>query len=61
MQYVRRWLTEPLPWHYMEILHRWTVFNNLRSAAAVLGFVLILIADALLDQAPSLDLNMTER
>jgi hypothetical protein len=32
-------------------LYRWTVFNNIRSAAAVLGFTLILIADSLLDQA----------
>jgi hypothetical protein len=48
-QYVRRWLTEAPPVNYLGILHRWTVFNNIRSAAAVLGFVLILIADTLLD------------
>jgi hypothetical protein len=45
-QYVRKWLTEPPPVDYLGLLHRWTVFNNIRSAAAVLGFVLILIADA---------------
>jgi hypothetical protein len=50
-QYVRKWLTEPPPADYLGTLHRWTVFNNIRSAAAVLGFILILIADALLDQA----------
>jgi hypothetical protein len=48
-QYVRKWLTEAPPADYLGLLHRWTVFNNIRSAAAVLGFVLILIADALLD------------
>ena len=48
-QYVRKWLTEPPPADYMGVLHRWTVFNNIRSGAAVLGFALILIADALLD------------
>jgi Domain of unknown function (DUF1772) len=48
-QLVRAWLTTPPPTNYMEALHRWTVFNNIRSAAAVLGFVLILIADALMD------------
>jgi hypothetical protein len=48
-QYVRKWLTEPPPVDYLGLLHRWTVFNNIRSVAAVLGFVLILIADALLD------------
>jgi uncharacterized membrane protein len=48
-QYVRKWLTETPPMDYLEILHRWTVFNNIRSVAAVLGFALILIADALLD------------
>ena len=50
-QYVRKWLTEAPPADYAGLLHRWTVFNNIRSAAAVLGFVLILIADLLLDQA----------
>ena len=34
---------------YLEPLHRWTVFNNIRSAAAVFGFLLILIANALTD------------
>jgi hypothetical protein len=48
-QYVRRWLTETPPADYLGVLHRWTVFNNIRSAAAVLGFALILIADSLLD------------
>jgi uncharacterized membrane protein len=48
-QLVRKWLTEPPPVDYMRVLHRWTVFNDIRSAAAVLGFALILIADALLD------------
>lgn len=48
-QFVRKWLTETPPQDYLEILHRWTVFNNIRSAAAVFGFALILIADALLD------------
>jgi hypothetical protein len=46
---VRKWLTEPPPADYLVPLHRWTVFNNIRSLAAVFGFVLILIADALLD------------
>jgi hypothetical protein len=46
---VRKWLTAPPPTNYLETLHRWTVFNNVRSAAAVFGFVLILIADALMD------------
>jgi uncharacterized membrane protein len=46
---VRRWLTEPPPADYLESLHRWTVFNNIRSAAAVVGFLLVLIADALMD------------
>jgi len=49
-QLVRKWLTEPPPANYLESLHRWTVFNNIRSAAAVLGFLLILIADAVMDQ-----------
>jgi hypothetical protein len=49
-QLVRKWLTEPPPANYLESLHRWTVFNNIRSAAAVLGFLLILVADALMDQ-----------
>ena len=48
-QLVRKWLTVPPPADYVETLHRWTVFNNVRSAAAVLGFVLILIADTLMD------------
>ena len=48
-QLVRKWLTEPPPVDYLVPLHRWTVFNNVRSAAAVLGFALILIADTLLD------------
>ena len=48
-QLVRKWLTETPPVDYMGALHRWTVFNDIRSAAAVLGFALILIADALLD------------
>ena len=48
-QLVRKWLTEPPPADYLVPLHRWTVFNNIRSLAAVFGFVLILIADALLD------------
>jgi hypothetical protein len=50
-QLVRKWLTEPPPVGYLGLLHRWTVFNNIRSAGAVLGFALILIADALLDLA----------
>src|SRR5271163_721623 len=48
-QLIRKWLTEPRPANYLEALHRWTVFNNVRSAAAMFGFVLILIADALMD------------
>jgi hypothetical protein len=48
-QLVRKWLTEPPPANYMEALHRWTVFNNIRSSAAVFGFLLILIADVLMD------------
>lgn len=48
-QLVRRWLTEAPPASYMEPLHRWDVFNNIRSAAAVLGFLLILIADVFLE------------
>jgi hypothetical protein len=48
-QLVRKWLTEPPPADYLETLHRWTVFNNIRSAAAVFGFLLILMADALID------------
>ena len=48
-QFVRKWLTETPPQGYLNILHRWTVFNDIRSVAAVLGFALILIADALLD------------
>jgi Anthrone oxygenase len=48
-QLVRKWLTAPPPANYLETLHRWTVFNNVRSAAAVFGFVLILLADALMD------------
>ena len=48
-QVIRQWLITPPPSGYLEPLHRWTVFNNIRTAAAVLGFVLILIADALLD------------
>jgi len=48
-QLVRKWLTEPPPANYLESLHRWTVFNNIRSAAAVFGFLLILIADDLTD------------
>jgi uncharacterized membrane protein len=53
-QYVRKWLTEPPPADYLGLLHRWTVFNNIRTTAAVLGFALILIADSLLDQAREL-------
>jgi uncharacterized membrane protein len=48
-QLVRKWLTEPPPANYLEPLHRWTMFNNIRSVAAMVGFLLILIADALLD------------
>jgi Domain of unknown function (DUF1772) len=48
-QLIRKWLTEVPPANYMESLHRWTVFNNIRSAAAVCGFLLILIADALIE------------
>jgi hypothetical protein len=48
-QLVRKWLTEPPPANYQEPLHRWDVFNNIRSIAAVSGFLLILIADALMD------------
>jgi hypothetical protein len=48
-QLVRKWLTQPPPANYLEPLHRWTVFNNIRSVAAVCGFLLILIADALID------------
>jgi hypothetical protein len=48
-QLVRKWLTAPPPTDYLEALHRWTVFNDVRSAAAVFGFVLILVADALMD------------
>jgi hypothetical protein len=48
-QLVRKWLTEPPPADYLLPLHRWTVFNNIRSLAAVFGFALILIADTLLD------------
>jgi hypothetical protein len=48
-QLIRKWLTEPPPANYLEPLHRWTVFNNIRSAAAVFGFLLILIANALTD------------
>jgi hypothetical protein len=48
-QLVSKWLTEAPPANYLEALHRWTVFNNLRSVAAVFGFALILIADALMD------------
>jgi hypothetical protein len=48
-QFIRKWLTEPPPANYLEPLHRWTVFNNIRTAAAVLGFLLILAADALMD------------
>jgi hypothetical protein len=51
-QLIRRWLTQPPPADYLVPLHRWEVFNNIRSAAAVLGFVLILTADALLDRVP---------
>ena len=49
-QLVRKWLTEPPPANYLESLHRWTVFNNIRSAAGVFGFLLILIADTLIDE-----------
>jgi hypothetical protein len=48
-QFVRRWLTEPPPADSLVPLHRWVVFNNIRSLAAVFGFVLILIVDTLLD------------
>jgi hypothetical protein len=48
-QLIGKWLTEPPPANYLESLHRWTVFNNIRSAAAVFGFLLVLIADALTD------------
>jgi hypothetical protein len=49
-QLVRKWLTEPPPADYLVPLHRWTVFNDIRSLAAVFGFALILIADTLLDR-----------
>jgi hypothetical protein len=49
-QLVRKWLTEPPPADYLVPLHRWTVFNNIRSLAAVFGFALILIADTVLDR-----------
>jgi uncharacterized membrane protein len=48
-QLIRKWLIEPPPADYLEPLHRWTVFNNIRSVAAVSGFILILIADAFMD------------
>jgi hypothetical protein len=53
-QLVRKWLTAPPPANYLEALHRWTVFNNVRSAAVVFGFVLILVADALMSDLPPL-------
>jgi hypothetical protein len=53
-QLVRKWLTAPPPANYLEALHRWTVFNNVRSAAVVFGFVLILVADALMSDLPTL-------
>ena len=43
-QLVRKWLTEPPPANYLEPLHRWDVFNDIRSVAAVFGFLLILLA-----------------
>ena len=48
-QLVRKWLTEPPPADYLVPLHRWIVFNNIRSLAAVFGFALVLLADTLLD------------
>jgi hypothetical protein len=48
-QLVRAWLSNPPPANYLESLHRWTVFNDIRTAAAAIGFLLILIADALID------------
>jgi Domain of unknown function (DUF1772) len=48
-QLIRKWLTEPPPADYLEQLHRWDVFNNIRTVAAIFGFLLILIADALMD------------
>jgi uncharacterized membrane protein len=48
-QLIRKWLTETPPANYLEQLHRWDVFNNIRTVAAIFGFLLILIADALMD------------
>jgi len=48
-QLIRKWVTEPPPANYLGPLHRWDVFNNVRSLAALLGFLLILTADALMD------------
>ena len=48
-QLVRKWLTTPPPANYLQQLHRWTVFNNIRTSSAVLGFLLILAADMLMD------------
>jgi Domain of unknown function (DUF1772) len=48
-QLVRKWLTEPPPADYLVPLHRWIVFNNIRSLATVFGFALVLLADTLLD------------
>jgi hypothetical protein len=47
-QLIRKWLTETPPANYMASLHRWDVFNNIRSVAAVLGFLLVLTADVLM-------------
>jgi hypothetical protein len=46
---IRRWLTETPPGDYLAQLHRWDVFNNIRTMAAIFAFLLILTADALMD------------
>jgi hypothetical protein len=48
-QLIRRWLTETPPANYMDQLHRWDVFNNIRTLAAIFSFLFILAADAIMD------------
>src|SRR3954471_20766984 len=36
---IKTWLVTALPADYEGLLHRWLIFNNIRTAAALCGFV----------------------
>lgn len=43
---VKRWPVQAPPANYLELLNRWDVYHSVRTAAAVLAFVLLLVVIA---------------